>query len=86
MLLVRRDEVLKRVGDDMYRAEGGLSLTWLRTWDTDAPLLMSELDPFFIEVCRRVRLTATAKGRHRGALAAGEHPARGRAGAEGQPG
>ena len=71
MLLDRRAEVLKRVGDDLYRAEGGLALTWLRTWDTDSPLLMSELDPFFIEVCRRVRLTATAKGR----LAALSRPA-----------
>ena len=62
MLLGCRAEVLRRVSDDLYRAEGGLALTWLRTWDTDSPLLMSELDPFFIEVCRRVRLTVTAQG------------------------
>ena len=63
MLLGRRAEILKRVSDDLYQAEDGLALTWLRAWDTDAPLRMSELDPFFIEVCRRVRLTVTAPGR-----------------------
>ena len=63
MLLGRRAEVLKRAGNDLYQAEGGLALTWLRAWDTDVPLRMAELDPFFIEVCRRVRLTAPAAGR-----------------------
>ena len=71
MLLGRRAEILQRVGDDLYQAEGGLALTWLRAWDTDSPLRMSELDPFFIEVCRRVRLTVTAAGR----LAALSRPA-----------
>ena len=63
MLLGCRAKILKRVGDDLYQAKGGLALTWLREWDTDSPLRMSELDPFFIEVCRRVRLTVTAAGR-----------------------
>ena len=63
MLLTRRPDVQRRVSDDLYRFDGGLALTWLRQWDTDTPLRMAELDPFFIEVCRRVRLTATTKGR-----------------------
>lgn len=62
MLIARRERILEIVGDDVYRAEGGLALTWLETWDEDTPLPMTELDPFFIEVCRRVRLTAAVDG------------------------
>lgn len=62
MLLERRADVLRRAGDGLYRAAGGLALTWLRPWDTDVPLEMSELDPFFIEVCRRVRLERSPGG------------------------
>ena len=63
MLLTRRPDLQRRVSDDLYRFDDGLALTWLVPWDEDVPLRMSELDPFFIEVCRRVRLTATATGR-----------------------
>ena len=61
MLLARRAEVLRAV-PTIFRAEGGLALTWLRDWDTDGQLTMSELDPYFVEVCRRVRLTGTVAG------------------------
>ena len=63
MLLHQRDAALDRLGDTAYRRTGGLALTWLRSWDTDAPLSVTELDPYFIEICRRVRLTTTAGGR-----------------------
>ena len=63
MLLTRREKILKSVGDDLYKSDGGLALTWLQAWDTDTPLQMEELDPFFIEICRRVRLIATGEGR-----------------------
>ena len=63
MLLERREELLRRVSDDLYRSDGGLVLTWLQAWDTDVPIGMAELDPFFIEVCRRVRLISTAEAR-----------------------
>lgn len=71
MLLMRRSEILRLVSDDLYQSDGGLALTWLYEWDTDTPLRPEELDPFFIEICRRVRLTATGKGR----LAALSRPA-----------
>ncbi len=58
MLLARRNDVLRHAPDH-YRAERGLALTWLRRWDTDAQLQMRELDPYFIEVCRRIRLRGT---------------------------
>ena len=63
MLLSCRKEQMRHGSDDLYRSDGGLALTWLQAWDTDAPLRMAELDPFFIEVCRRVRLTAQAAAR-----------------------
>ena len=36
--------------------DGGKTLLWLEPWDGSASLPLSGLDPFFIEVCRRVRL------------------------------
>ena len=64
MLLTRRDEILRRrVSDNLYQSDGGLALTWLQTWDTDTPLRMDEMDPFFIEICRRVRIIGTREGR-----------------------
>ena len=63
MLLSRRPDLQRRLSDDLYRFDGGLALTWLVPWDTDVPLGLAELDPFFIEVCRRVRLKAKVAGR-----------------------
>jgi len=62
MLLNRREEVLHRVGDAVYQSEGGVALAWLEGWDADTPLSMRDLDPFFIEICRRVRLMSTPGG------------------------
>lgn len=62
MLLARRDDVFRSVDQTVYRTEGGLALTWLQNWDDDRMLSLSELDPYFIEVCRRVRLVRTDEG------------------------
>ena len=62
MLLACRDKILMNAPSH-YRSGEGLALTWLRDWDTDEPLQMTELDPFFIEVCRRVRLDRMTDGR-----------------------
>ncbi|WP_232316701.1 type I-E CRISPR-associated protein Cse1/CasA [Candidatus Burkholderia verschuerenii] len=35
----------------------GLALVWLRSWDGASSIAFSELDPFYIEICRRVRLS-----------------------------
>lgn len=34
----------------------GLVLAWLRAWDGNTALSLKELDPFYLEICRRVRL------------------------------
>ncbi len=36
---------------------GGIALLWLEPWDGRAQLPLSKLDPYFVEICRRVRLT-----------------------------
>ena len=40
-----------------FAANGGVGLTWLAAWPEGAQLALSDLDPVFIDVCRRVRLT-----------------------------
>ena len=39
-----------------FRPQGGTALVWLEPWDGKESLDLRGLDPFFIEVCRRVRL------------------------------
>ena len=41
---------------DYFNAELGLALTWLDPWDGTNSLDLRNLDPYFIEVCRRLRL------------------------------
>lgn len=42
--------------------EAGLALVWTTPWDGKTGLPLSSLDPFFIEVCRRVRLQRAPSG------------------------
>ena len=55
-LLALRPEM---VAKHAYQPSGGLGLTWLRRWDGTIPLRLDELDPFYVEVCRRLRLVVT---------------------------
>lgn len=52
-LLTHRQAVLS--GNFGYDPQG-LVLTWTEVWDGKQSLPLSQLDPFYIEVCRRVRL------------------------------
>ena len=61
MMLHNRDEILEDPGAMLYRKEGGLALLWLQHWDTDAQISLTGLDPYFVEVCRRVRLVVNAE-------------------------
>lgn len=38
--------------------ENGLTLVWLVPWNGESSLSLSELDPCYVEICRRVRLSA----------------------------
>lgn len=55
--LSERQRLVSEVG---YASEDGLSLLWLAPWDGqgNTQIALSSLDPFFIEVCRRVRLAS----------------------------
>jgi CRISPR system Cascade subunit CasA len=53
LLVAVRDKIAEEHGFD---PDGGHALLWLEPWDGIAQLAISELDPFFIEICRRIRL------------------------------
>ncbi|MDE0207039.1 MAG: type I-E CRISPR-associated protein Cse1/CasA [Candidatus Tectomicrobia bacterium] len=51
--------------DEGFMNDGGTTLLWVRPWDGTAPeaLSIDVLDPYYIEVCRRVRLCLEENGR-----------------------
>ncbi len=55
-LLVHRERTVEERG---LQGEGGVALVWLASWDGLGSLSFSSLDPFYIEICRRIRLQAT---------------------------
>ncbi|MCA8929419.1 MAG: type I-E CRISPR-associated protein Cse1/CasA [Alphaproteobacteria bacterium] len=64
MLLQRRVEVFERGDYGVFANDNeGLALAWLVPWDAEQPLGTRALDPYFVEICRRIRLTADAEGR-----------------------
>ncbi|MBK6591277.1 MAG: type I-E CRISPR-associated protein Cse1/CasA [Burkholderiales bacterium] len=52
-LLARRDRTIE--SHDL-QDDGGLALVWLAPWDGLVSLSFAKLDPFYIEICRRIRL------------------------------
>jgi len=48
--------------DYEFPLQGGLALLWLPAWDDSASIGFRTLDPFYIEVCRRVRLEMLETG------------------------
>lgn len=48
--------------DGGYYREDGLPLLWLEPWDSEKGLPLADLDPLFVEVCRRLRLVRDAEG------------------------
>ncbi|WP_377295372.1 hypothetical protein [Rhizobium sp. SG2393] len=54
VLLETRDRVLDETA--LPYADDGIGLTWLEPWPEGAQLTLQQLDIWFIEVCRRVRL------------------------------
>lgn len=51
-LLALRDKILPNI----YQPKGGLGLVWLEPWDGTNSLNPEQLDPLYIEICRRVRI------------------------------
>ncbi len=54
LLLETRGHLVDAYG---YADDGGATLLWTIPWDGNSSISLSECDPFFIEVCRRIRLT-----------------------------
>ncbi|HSR53603.1 MAG TPA: type I-E CRISPR-associated protein Cse1/CasA, partial [Acidobacteriota bacterium] len=45
-----------------YPQSGGAALLWLQPWDGQEQVQLQSCDPFFIEICRRVRLREAEQG------------------------
>lgn len=58
-LLDARADTTATIG---LRDEGGVALLWLAAWDGTTSVAFIELDPFYIEICRRVRIVMDANG------------------------
>ena len=56
VLLETRDEQLNQHAHLEYPVTGGIKLTWLKSWPEGKQLQIKELDIWFIEACRRIRL------------------------------
>ncbi|QIL43601.1 type I-E CRISPR-associated protein Cse1/CasA [Acidovorax sp. HDW3] len=54
-LLAQRDDIASKFG---LASEDGHALLWLLPWPGTEALALASLDPFYIEICRRVRLSA----------------------------
>ncbi|MBK1723858.1 type I-E CRISPR-associated protein Cse1/CasA [Thiocystis violacea] len=51
------------IAQDMALCEqGGIGLVWLRSWNGTDSLAFAALDPFYIEICRRIRLVESPNG------------------------
>ncbi|MBF0284473.1 MAG: type I-E CRISPR-associated protein Cse1/CasA [Magnetococcales bacterium] len=62
ILMTRHRQAVLESYSSFYRESGGHALLWLLPWDGQTSLALQDLDPSFIEVCRRVRLTSSPNG------------------------
>jgi len=56
-MIANRDKVLQEY-PEYYQSAAGQALLWLAPWDGTDSIPLQGLDPYFIEICRRVRLRA----------------------------
>lgn len=61
-LLTARDGIAEIIG--LQRVDG-IALLWLPPWDGTRSLAFTALDPFYIEICRRIRFIPDERGRLR---------------------
>ncbi len=60
ILLAHREEIAEQQG---LQSEGGVGLLWLEPWSGENSRAFASLDPFYVEICRRIRL-GCADGAH----------------------
>jgi len=61
VLLEARERELEANDQFGFPAEGGIGLVWLEPWPEGEQLLLPQLDIWFVEVCRRVRLVGDSE-------------------------
>jgi CRISPR system Cascade subunit CasA len=59
---VRRLIALRPEIEEGSEARGPLGLVWLEPWDGAGAIAFADLDPYYVEVCRRVRLVGAEDG------------------------
>ena len=60
VLLKSREQILDDY--DPFLTGDGIALVWLETWDgTKSEAITGGLDPFYIEICRRIRLSRSER-------------------------
>lgn len=59
LLLDKKEALIEDFG---FAQRGSIGLVWCKPWDGTTSLAFDELDPFFIEICRRIRLTIAKDG------------------------
>jgi len=72
-LLKHRDEIVEHLG---LQNENGIGLLWLKVWSGETSLAFSSLDPFYIEICRRIRLIQSDGDQSISAITTGSKAAR----------
>ncbi len=58
-LLALRADILC---DHDFPSQDGIGIVWLEHWDGASSLSMRDLDPFYVEICRRIRLVQSPNG------------------------
>ena len=61
-MLAHREELLRSY-PEYFRPDDGIALLWTEPWDGTTSLVLERLDPYFIEICRRVRLSRSPEAR-----------------------
>lgn len=59
-LVACRDDVINVAG---FKPQGGIKLSWSTAWDGESGVTPDELDPYFIETCRRARIKVNEDGK-----------------------
>lgn len=72
-LLNNRTEIVEHMG---LQSEHGVGLLWLETWSGEGSRAFASLDPFYIEICRRIRLVQTDNSAAIAAITTGSKAAR----------
>ena len=61
--IIRMLDNRQKLLDDHPFSNDGKALLWLEEWDGEKSLKVSDLDPYFIEVCRQVRVIGLKQAR-----------------------